>query len=289
MLGLHLNTLPLRGDAAGCTFRELELRVTESQRLVAPHRWLPLTEMVKAQGGGLFSTAFSYIHFHVLGAALEELLPVSHAEEFTESNLELVVTFRVHPRDRSLALYLEAQAQRCSAAELQHVAELYLQALTALVEQPAGRVERWVEGMLAADAGHALYRSRAPGGEPDSAPSTLAGAGVRRAVAPAAMAAIDPVLLSTVCEVVAETLGGRQRLVPSTQIANLGIDSLKILRIIARLQRVLEVRLTVAVVLGCRTLLELARAVEQEREQQERLLLEALSELEADAAVGGAS
>ncbi|HSG38130.1 MAG TPA: amino acid adenylation domain-containing protein, partial [Thermoanaerobaculia bacterium] len=69
-LGLFLNTLPLRLRLSGTaeeTWADLVRAAFEAERVLLPHRRVPLAELQRRSGGGsLFEVTFNYTHFHVL-------------------------------------------------------------------------------------------------------------------------------------------------------------------------------------------------------------------------------
>ena len=80
IVGLFLNTVPLRVELDRVdTWADLVRSVFAAEKALLPHRWLPLAEMQKRQGGGpLFTTDFNFVNFHVYDAlgglqALERL------------------------------------------------------------------------------------------------------------------------------------------------------------------------------------------------------------------------
>ncbi len=67
VLGLFLNTLPLRLRLDSETWTELIRQVFAAESAMLPHRRFPLAELQRRTGGGaaLFETIFTFIHFHV--------------------------------------------------------------------------------------------------------------------------------------------------------------------------------------------------------------------------------
>ena len=68
MLGLFLNTLPMRFSAAASSWADLAAHVTQAEADATPHRRYPMGAMQQAHGGRIhFDTSFNFVDFHVYG------------------------------------------------------------------------------------------------------------------------------------------------------------------------------------------------------------------------------
>ncbi|HEX7184125.1 MAG TPA: amino acid adenylation domain-containing protein, partial [Thermoanaerobaculia bacterium] len=68
VLGLFLNTLPLRLRVENGTWKDLARTVLEAELAMLPHRRYPLADLQREHGGGqpFFEAVFNYVQFHVL-------------------------------------------------------------------------------------------------------------------------------------------------------------------------------------------------------------------------------
>src|SRR5262249_34695008 len=66
IIGLFLNTLPLRLKLDGGSWLDLVKQTFAAEQEIIPHRRLPLAEIQKLNGGRrIFEAAFDFVHFHV--------------------------------------------------------------------------------------------------------------------------------------------------------------------------------------------------------------------------------
>ncbi|MDO6581528.1 amino acid adenylation domain-containing protein [Photobacterium sp. 2_MG-2023] len=93
MLGLFLNTLPVRFSAKGKTWKECIHTVFQAEQDHAPFRRYPLSTIQSIAGeGAKISTAFNYIHFHVLKDVLNtDALSLESFDPWEETNFELLL------------------------------------------------------------------------------------------------------------------------------------------------------------------------------------------------------
>ena len=139
VLGLFLNTVPLRVDTAGATWLELVRRAWAAEAAFLPHRRFPLAEIVRGAGGRtLFEAAFSFTHFHVYDA-LGGVRAVGD-RFFQQTEMPLVANATVDPATGAVRLRLEYVSSRLGEAQARALGDWYARACTALAERPE---ERW--------------------------------------------------------------------------------------------------------------------------------------------------
>ncbi|MBD1938352.1 non-ribosomal peptide synthetase [Microcoleus sp. FACHB-68] len=144
ILGLFLNTLPLRLQLSGGTWIDLVRQVFEAEREVLPFRRYPLAEIQKNQGNQpLFETAFNYVNFHVY-QGLQELedVRVLGQKFLLETNFPLFADFSLDPFSSEVELSLEYDAVEFSHEQIQAITGYYARTLAAMVSEPLGRYER---------------------------------------------------------------------------------------------------------------------------------------------------
>ncbi|MGV7963346.1 amino acid adenylation domain-containing protein [Photorhabdus tasmaniensis] len=93
LLGLFLNTLPVRFSATGKTWIECVNDVFITEQRHSPHRKYPLNAIQQAAGDGAkISTAFNYVYFHALAAVFNspDLRLISFIP-WEETNFEILV------------------------------------------------------------------------------------------------------------------------------------------------------------------------------------------------------
>ncbi|HEU4562389.1 MAG TPA: amino acid adenylation domain-containing protein, partial [Longimicrobium sp.] len=147
VLGLFLNTVPLRVRMTGGTWLELVRRTWAAEEAILPHRRFPLSEIVRNAGGRApFEAGFNFVHFHVYDALAATGVRLEGDRIFQKTELPLVAAFAVNPVTGSLRLRLEHDPTRLSGAQARSIAGWYTRALAALAD---GAEERWdADGLL---------------------------------------------------------------------------------------------------------------------------------------------
>ncbi|WP_202638297.1 non-ribosomal peptide synthetase [Bailinhaonella thermotolerans] len=155
VLGLFLNTVPLRVRADAPTWRELVLRVFRAETALMPYRMYPHFEIQKASGRApLLDTLFDYRDFHVYDGLGEGPGPVVTGQEFFEqTDLPFTAAFGRAPS--GLVLSLSYDSAQFTAGRMADLRDLYLRVLADLTAdpdadpRPSGRyagadlIERW--------------------------------------------------------------------------------------------------------------------------------------------------
>ncbi|NUQ62306.1 MAG: amino acid adenylation domain-containing protein, partial [Pirellulales bacterium] len=140
VLGLFLNTLPLRLELADESWRQLVQRVFEAERAGLPHRRYPAGRLKRAEREELFETAFNYNHFHVY-QGLEDRVQVSQPRMFEYTNFTLIASFQQSPDATRLEVTFNYDTGQLGAEQVSTIADRYLLVLEAMAEAPDERHE----------------------------------------------------------------------------------------------------------------------------------------------------
>jgi amino acid adenylation domain-containing protein/non-ribosomal peptide synthase protein (TIGR01720 family) len=98
VLGLFLNTLPLRFQLSGGTWVQLIQKVFAVEQELLPFRRYPLSELQSLRGGQpLFETMFNFVDFHVYDKLQAREIEVLQETSFSETNFTLEANF-IHER-----------------------------------------------------------------------------------------------------------------------------------------------------------------------------------------------
>jgi amino acid adenylation domain-containing protein len=159
VLGLFLNTVPLRVRTAPGTWRAALRRGFEAEARLVPHRRYPLARLQRdhaAAGEPLFEVAFDFRNFHVY-----ESLPAAAAATrivggrfFERNNFPLTVNANLGPSPSQLELNFSYDPSEFPAAQIRQMAGRYEAALGSIARQPDASVRRWE--LLAPAERHAL-------------------------------------------------------------------------------------------------------------------------------------
>lgn len=143
VLGLFLNTLPMRLVLSGGTWSDLVQATFAAEKRMLPFRRFPLAQIQKMNEGlPLFETVFNFIHFHVY-QGLDKLpgLQVLDAKAFEETNFSLVANFSLAGEESQVHLNLLYNSSILSDDQVDSMGDYYLRALTAMAERPKERYE----------------------------------------------------------------------------------------------------------------------------------------------------
>ncbi len=143
VLGLFLNTLPLRLRLGGGSWLELVRATFEAERRILPFRRFPLAELQRMRGGEPpFEVMFNFVHFHVMDrVAAEEGARFLQARSSGTTNFPLGVTFGVGAGDAGVQLGFEYDGARFPDAQMERLLQHYLSVLGRMADDPAGRYD----------------------------------------------------------------------------------------------------------------------------------------------------
>ncbi|HEY9813244.1 MAG TPA: amino acid adenylation domain-containing protein, partial [Candidatus Sericytochromatia bacterium] len=143
VLGMFLNTLPLRLQLSGGTWTELVQQVFAAESELLPYRRYPLAELQKHSGGQpLFEAAFNFVNFHVY-QGLQDFpeVEVLDARVFEATDIPLFADFSVDPFSQQVKIILQYDAQEFCAEQIDAIALYYLRCLEAMAKEPQQRYE----------------------------------------------------------------------------------------------------------------------------------------------------
>lgn len=136
VLGLFLNTLPVRQKLRPCTWKKLITEVFNGELEVIPYRTFPYSEIFLENGRiPLYEVAFNYINFHVS----EQLSDVTIVRElgrtiFEETSFGLI-TYVINQAN-SITLQLNYDPVRFSHTQVKQIGDCYLTVLESILQNP---------------------------------------------------------------------------------------------------------------------------------------------------------
>ncbi|HEX7175267.1 MAG TPA: amino acid adenylation domain-containing protein [Pyrinomonadaceae bacterium] len=144
VLGLFLNTLPLRLKLSRGTWRDLIRQTFEAEGEALPFRRYPLAEMQQVHGSGqpLFETCFNFTHYHVFEGIQESgKVRVLGGASAAETNFTLLTNFNVDPASSDIRLSLDYDAAELCEEQIEAFGNYYLSALRAMADDPSARYD----------------------------------------------------------------------------------------------------------------------------------------------------
>ncbi|HEX4457622.1 MAG TPA: amino acid adenylation domain-containing protein, partial [Polyangia bacterium] len=144
ILGLFLNTVPLRFDVAPGSWTDLTRDVFAAERALLPHRRYPMAALQRQRGGGpLFTTAFNFTHFHVYDG-LRDIpgLRVLDGHFFGQTDIPLTANFGLDAAGSRLQLELGFDTGGLSPAQMDRLVDYYARTLAAMAADATARHDR---------------------------------------------------------------------------------------------------------------------------------------------------
>ncbi len=143
VLGLFLNTPPVRLRLAGGTWRELARQAFEAESGMLPHRRYPMVDLQREMGGRpLYEAAFGYVHFHIY-QGLEQFPEISTlgGTYHEEINFTYMASFNLDPFGSHLLLRLQYDRAELHPDQMSAAVRRYEAALASFASAPDARYE----------------------------------------------------------------------------------------------------------------------------------------------------
>jgi amino acid adenylation domain-containing protein len=138
VLGMHLNTVPLRLRLRSGSWRDLIQDVARAERELWPHRRYSYAKLQTNLGRhGLVNTVFNYVHFHVFHelAALRNI-QLSDAGGYGASHFPFRAEFSMDPFSQRIHLSLECNIAELGEELVKRVGTCYQRALALIATAP---------------------------------------------------------------------------------------------------------------------------------------------------------
>jgi amino acid adenylation domain-containing protein len=138
MIGLFLNTVPLRVRLNGGTWAELIRQCFEAEQETIPHRRFPLAEIQQLHGNRLlFETALDFVHFHVY-RDLEGYHGdgVSEGHYFEANNFIFFPTFMMNAPSTALQMHIDYDPEQIAWDQVNLICPYYINCLASMVREP---------------------------------------------------------------------------------------------------------------------------------------------------------
>ncbi len=143
VLGLFLNTLPLRLRLGGGSWMDLIHAVFQAEIELMPHRRFPLAELQRQRRGvPLFESMFDFTHFHVYREVMDATgVEVLGTSDFARTNFPLAVEAGVDFLTSRVRLKLFHDPSELPSAQVQALAGQFAAVLEQMTREPTGRYE----------------------------------------------------------------------------------------------------------------------------------------------------
>jgi amino acid adenylation domain-containing protein/non-ribosomal peptide synthase protein (TIGR01720 family) len=138
VLGLFLNTLPLRMKLPHGSWVELVKKTWQAEQAIMPNRRFPLAELQRLNSNlPLYETSFNFIHFHVYQGLLNwrdiELL---QSKSFEETNIPFAVTWNQEVGTANISLNITYNHSEFTQEQVDNIANCYRTCADLLTQNP---------------------------------------------------------------------------------------------------------------------------------------------------------
>ena len=134
VLGLYLNTLPVRVEVLDSSWRKLVIRLRNLEEAMLPHRHYPLAAIQKLiHSEKLFDTVFNFVRFHVY-RQVERAVEISDIKVFEQTNFSLMANFVQELDGPDIALSINFDPAVFSATQVERIGGYYERAFRRMVE-----------------------------------------------------------------------------------------------------------------------------------------------------------
>jgi amino acid adenylation domain-containing protein len=141
VIGLFLNTLPLRLSMTGGRWVDLVEQCFAAEREIAPHRRFPLAEIQKLNGGRpLFEAAFDFVQFHVYND-LPGGLDLREGSYFEANDLTSFTTFMLDAAGTWLEFHIDYDPNRLCRRQIEEMSAYYANTLRAMAAEPESQYQ----------------------------------------------------------------------------------------------------------------------------------------------------
>ncbi|MGG2480747.1 amino acid adenylation domain-containing protein [Brevibacillus borstelensis] len=144
VLGIFLNTLPLRAELSPGTWIDLVKTAFDSEREILPYRRYPLVQLQKEHSSGqpLFDVVFNYTHFHI-AESLHSVpnVEIINAAQSDYTYVPLTAQFTVDINTSQVLFALDFETDELTEDQVETIGRYYQNVLEAMAENPLGRHE----------------------------------------------------------------------------------------------------------------------------------------------------
>ena len=141
VIGLFLNTLPLRLRLTGGRWLDLVRQCFAAEREISPHRRFPLAEIQKLNGGHpVFEAAFDFVQFHVYNE-LPGGIDLREGSYFEANDLAAYATFMLDAAGGRLEFHIDYDPNRLCRRQIEEMSAYYANTIRAMAAEPEGRYD----------------------------------------------------------------------------------------------------------------------------------------------------
>jgi amino acid adenylation domain-containing protein len=138
VIGLFLNTLPLRISLNGGRWIDLVQQCFAAEREIAAHRRFPMAEIQKLHGGRpVFEAAFDFVQFHVYNN-LQGGIDLREGCYFEANDLTAFTSFMLDAAGTRLEFHIDYDPNKLCRRQIKEMSDYYANTLRAMAADPEG-------------------------------------------------------------------------------------------------------------------------------------------------------
>ncbi|MDZ7968662.1 MAG: amino acid adenylation domain-containing protein [Nostoc sp. DedSLP03] len=138
VLGLFLNTLPLRLSLARGSWVDLIAKTWRAEQELMPNRRFPLAELQRLnENQPLYETSFNFVHFHIYQGLLSwQKVELIQSESLDETNIPFAVSWSEEVAAGLLSFNITYDRQKFDDEQIKNIANYCQRSLEALIANP---------------------------------------------------------------------------------------------------------------------------------------------------------
>ncbi|WP_445632634.1 D-alanine--poly(phosphoribitol) ligase subunit DltA [Nostoc sp. DSM 114161] len=150
VLGLFLNTLPLRLSLPRGSWVDLIAETWRAEQELMPNRRFPLAELQRLNGNQpLYETSFNFVHFHVYQGLLNwREVELIQAESLDETNIPFAVSWSEEVGAGLLSFNITYDRQQFNDEQIKNIVNYYQRSLKSLIANPQAHRELGIDSLI---------------------------------------------------------------------------------------------------------------------------------------------
>ena len=136
MVGLFLNTVPVRSEIDGKTWMEVVRALFRQEQEGHPYRRYPLSA-IQAQRGDSLHTAFNYVNLHIF----EQIEGLNSFDVWEETNFSPLINVIADPAGSGMYIRVDTGGHSFGRSQIELIAETYVEILRRILDSPEESVD----------------------------------------------------------------------------------------------------------------------------------------------------
>ncbi|MCT4686726.1 non-ribosomal peptide synthetase [Vallitalea sp.] len=136
VVGLFLNTVPLRISEMEESYSDLIRRVYKEETQILPYRRYPLAQIQLDQDGVMFDVVFNFVHFYPYQQFQDEEFNIINIKATDQTYFPLTVQFSMDWKNSDILLSFDYNANDFTEKQINHIHQYFLFVLESITSYP---------------------------------------------------------------------------------------------------------------------------------------------------------